>query len=319
MNETVSYIISFVYAAVLAGTPLLYGTLGEILTEKSGNLNLGVEGMMYMGASMGLVLGYTCDSAIMAVIGAFLAGALGTLIYCFLTVTLKANQNVTGLTLTIFGVAFGNMIGDALMRSAPGGAAVVSAKVSGAFSRLSIPFLSDIPYVGKLFFQYNIFVYLGIAIAIGMALFLKHTRTGLNLRAVGEDPAAADAVGISVTKYKYMATCLGGGLCGLGGVYVIMATCGGTWVYNCVNGLGWIAVALVIFAAWKPGRAVIGSLVFGGLSILRLYVSAKIPIAIYVMLPFVATILVIIITSIRQSKEGLQPKSCGTNFFREER
>ena len=100
---------------------------------------------------------------------------------------------------------------------------------------------------------------------------------------------------------------------------MIMATCGGTWVYNCVNGLGWIAVALVIFAAWKPGRAVIGSLVFGGLSILRLYVSAKIPIAIYVMLPFVATILVIIITSIRQSKEGLQPKSCGTNFFREER
>ena len=152
MGETMDYIISFIFAAVLAGAPLLFGTLGEILTEKSGNLNLGVEGLMYMGAVVGLMFGYYLDSAIMAVLGAFLAGALGSLLYCFLTVTLKANQNVTGLTLTIFGTAFGNLAGDALMRSA-GGTAMVSDSVKAAFTRINIPGLSDIPIVGKLFFQ----------------------------------------------------------------------------------------------------------------------------------------------------------------------
>ena len=314
----IDYIISFFFASVLAGTPLLFGTLGETLTQKSGNLNLGVEGMMYMGAVMGLILGYYCDSALMAIIGAFIAGAAGAFIYCFITVTLKANQNVTGLTLTIFGVAFGNFIGDAFMK-ANGGVAFVSPNVSSAFARLSIPFLSDIPYIGKMLFQFNIFVYLGIAIAIILAIFFKRTRLGLNLRAVGEDPNTADAAGLSVSRYRYLATCIGGGLCGIGGVYVVMATCGGTWVYNCVNGLGWISVALVIFAAWSPLRAILGSLVFGALSVLRLYLSIDIPIAVYAMLPFVATIFVITITSIRQNRERQQPRGCGLNFFREER
>ncbi len=318
MGETMDYIISFIFAAVLAGAPLLFGTLGEILTEKSGNLNLGVEGLMYMGAVVGLMFGYYLDSAIMAVLGAFLAGALGSLLYCFLTVTLKANQNVTGLTLTIFGTAFGNLAGDALMRSA-GGTAMVSDSVKAAFTRINIPGLSDIPIVGKLFFQYNSLVYLGLALAIIMAIVLRRTRVGLNLRAVGENPATADAAGINVAKYKYLATCIGGGLSGIGGVYVVMSTCGGTWVYDCVNGLGWIAVALVIFAHWSPLAALAGSLVFGALTVLRLYVSLPIPIAVYAMLPFVVTILVLIVTSIRQSREKSQPASCGLNYFREER
>jgi simple sugar transport system permease protein len=312
------YIISFIFAAVLAGTPLLYGTLGEILTEKSGNLNLGVEGLMYMGAAMGLIAGYYTNSAILAIVGAFLTGVVGSFIFSFITVTLKANQNVTGLTLTIFGVAFGNFVGDAFQK-ANGGTAFVSKSVMSAFANINIPVLSSIPYVGRLLFQYNIFVYLAIFLSIILAIYMKKTRAGLNLRAVGEDPATADAAGISVNKYRYLATCVGGGICGIGGVYVVMATCGGTWVYNCVNGLGWISVALVIFAAWSPRRAIIGSLVFGALSVVRLYLSINIPIAIYAMLPFAVTILVLIVSSVRQNKEMQQPAGCGLNYFREER
>jgi len=312
-------VINFIYAAVLAGTPLLFGTLGEILTEKVGNLNLGVEGMMFMGAAVGFACGYYTDSALLAVLGGFAAGALGGLIYAFLTVTLKANQNVTGLTLTIFGVGFGNMLGDYIMRHSPGNAAFVSEKVKAAFAKLNVPGISDLPFAGKLFFQYNVLVYLAIAIAILMYIFLQKTQAGLNLRAVGENPAAADAVSVPVTRYKYLAICVGGGISGLGGVYVSMTTTGGTWVYNCVNGLGWIAVALVIFAAWSPAKAIVGSYVFGGLSVLRHYVVLKIPVAIYAMLPFAATIVVLLVTSVRQSREKLQPKGCGINYDREER
>ena len=142
---------------------------------------------------------------------------------------------------------------------------------------------------------------------------------GLNLRAVGEDPATADAAGINVNRYKYLATVLGGGICGLGGMYISMITCNGVWIYDCVSGKGWIAVALVIFATWSPARAIIGSLVFGGLSIMRLYVPLGIPMQIYDTFPYLATILVLIFTSIRQSKEHAMPKHCGLNYFREER
>lgn len=322
-------VINLFCAAVLAGTPLLFGTLGEILTEKSGNLNLGVEGMMFMGAIAGLAGAYFYEqmftvpngviAAIVAVLFSFLCGALGALIYSFLTVTLRSNQNVTGLALTIFGTGFGNFFGDVMASRAPGGYAAVGAEIKSAFQGISIPFLSDIPYVGKLFFSYNFLVYLGLVIAILMSLFLNRTRTGLNLRAVGEDPAAADAAGINVTKYKYLATCVGGGICGIGGMYISMVTCSGVWVFNCVGGMGWIAVALVIFATWNPGRALLGSLVFGGLSIMRLYVPLGIPVQIYDIFPYLATVIVLITTGIRQSKEHAIPKSTGLNYFREER
>ncbi len=321
-------IVNLINAAVLAGAPLLFGTLGEILTEKSGNLNLGVEGMMFMGAVSGLAAsmlgeklfaaGSALPVALFAVLGAFLFGALGALIYSFLTVTLRANQNVTGLTLTIFGAGLANFLGETLAQGS-GGYAAVGAGTKAVFSSLSIPVLSDIPVVGKLLFSYNFLVYLGIAIAVALWWFLKRTRAGLNLRAVGENPATADAAGINVTKYKYLATCIGGGICGVGGMYVSMVTCSGVWVHNCVSGIGWIAVALVIFAAWSPLRALIGSLVFGGLSVMRMYVQIGIPMEIYDMVPYVATVIVLIITSIRQSKESMQPKSCGINYFREER
>ena len=165
-------------------------------------------------------------------------------------------------------------------------------------------------------------VYLGILIALGVAFFLSRTRRGLYLRAVGENPAAADAAGIRVARYRYLATCIGGGICGLGGMYLVMVTCSGVWIHDCVNGYGWIAVALVIFATWSPARALLGSLVFGGLSILRYYLHLDLSRAfsqIYDIIPYIATVLVLIVTGIRRSKEHTMPEGCGTNYFREER
>ena len=322
--------INFFNAAVLAGTPLLFGTLGEILTEKSGNLNLGVEGMMFMGAISGLAsvflleLGFGFEvsgglAVFIAIIGAFLAGALGAFMFSVLVVSLRTQQNVTGLILTIFGIGFGNFFGEFLGRFSPTHAVTISGRAREGFASLQIPFLSDIPVLGPLLFQYNILVYIAIWIAIVMAVFLNRTRFGLNLRAVGESPATADAASINVTRYKYLATCIGGGICGLGGMYVSMVTTGGAWVHNSIHGLGWISVALVIFATWNPSRALLGAFVFGALSIMRFYIPLGIPMQIYDTFPYIATILVLIVTSIRQSKEHRSPGLLGVNYFREER
>ena len=320
-------------AAVLAGTPLLLGALGEILTEKAGNLNLGVEGMMFMGAITGLAGSYYYEqavinsgatpngalSALIALIVSFIAGALGALIYSFLTITLRANQNVTGLTLTIFGTGFGNFFGEYIGQNA-GGYVAVSKETKDAFSGLDIPVLSDIPVLGPLLFQYNWLVYFAIAVAVIMAWFFNRSRVGLNLRAVGEDPATADAAGINITLYKYAATIIGGGICGIGGMYMSMVTTSGVWVHNCVSGYGWLAVALVIFATWRPAMGIAVSIIFGGLTVMRMYVNIPgLPAQIYDMLPYVATIVVLVVTSMRQSREHAQPKSCGLNYFREER
>ena len=336
--NSLDVVVNLIYAAVLAGTPLLFGTIGELLTEKSGNLNLGVEGMMFMGAIAGLAGIYFPElwfgemtsgflTVLLAVVCSFLCGAFGAAIYGFLTITLRANQNVTGLTLTIFGIGFANFFGEIIATSSPSKYMAISSPAKEAFSSAPIfPFLSRLAeeslfwsYLNKLFFSYNILVYLGIAMALSMAWFLNHSRVGLNLRAVGENPSTADAAGVSVTRYKYLATIIGGGICGIGGMYISTVTSYGVWVFNCVGGRGWIAVALVIFATWNPTRAILGGIIFGGLSVLRLYVPLGIPIEIYDLLPYAATIFVLIITSIRQSKEHAMPRHCGFNYFREER
>ena len=327
--------INFFNAAVLAGTPLLFGTTGEILTQKSGNLNLGVEGMMFMGAVSGLASVFLLEltlgvaiagplAVVLAIVGAFIAGAFGALIYSILVVSLRTQQNVTGLALTIFGVGFGNFFGEVIGRRSPAGFAAISSSAHSGFARLQIPsIIYNIPrigpVIGQLFFSYNILVYLAISIAIAMAVFLNLTRWGLNLRAVGENPAAADATSINVTRYKYLATCIGGGICGLGGMYIAMVTTSGVWVNNAVYGFGWISVALVIFATWSPKRALLGSLMFGALTVMRFYVPLGIPMQIYDTFPYVATILVLIATSIRQKKEHNPPAHIGVNYFREER
>ncbi|NLB90993.1 MAG: ABC transporter permease [Clostridiales bacterium] len=322
MTGIITNISSFLYAAILAGVPLLFGTVGEIITQKAGNLNLGVEGMMYMGAIFGFIGGYITPSPVLSILFAFLGGMLGALIYAILTVSFKANQNVTGLTLAIFGAGLANFLGERLIGASPTGAAVVVDSVKLAFRPMKLGGLHEIPYIGKLFFEHGILTYLAIVIALGAGIYLNHSQKGLNLRAVGENPAAADAAGINVTLYKYIHILAGGGICGLGGAYIAMVTCAGNWTYNCVAGQGWIAVALVIFSSWSPYRAILGALFFGGLSVLRLYIPnslIQIPTAIFAMVPFVVTCIVLVVTSANMKKENQQPKGTGINYFREER
>lgn len=314
--------IDFLVAAVMSGTPLLFGTLGEIVNEKSGHLNLGVEGMMSIGSLAGFMVGYLFDNLLLAIVAAFVAGALAGLIYAVITVTFMADQNVTGLTLTIFGIGLANFIGILMLEKSENGTLKLPESITAQMRNIDIPVLSDLPVVGKLLFSYNPFVYLAIALAIVLMFYLNGTKRGLNLRAIGENPAAAAASGIQVTKYKYLHLLLGGGICGIGGLYCILYISGnGVWITNSVGGLGWIAVALVIFATWSPSKAILGSFVFGALRVLKYYNFFKldIPIAIYDMLPFAVTAFVLVLTSIRQSREKSQPASCGVNYFMEDR
>ena len=194
------------------------------------------------------------------------------------------------------------------------------AKVTAALAAVHIPGLSDAPVVGELLFSYNVFVYLGVAVALAAGWYLYGTKTGLNVQAIGENPGAADAASIPVNKFKYINLLLGGGICGIGGAYCSMIINGGVWLSDSVGGLGWIAVALVIFAAWKPQLAILGSFVFGGLRVLKYYVpTGAVPIAFFDMLPFLMTALVLIVTSMRGSKGSHIPASLGVNYFREDR
>ncbi len=313
-------VINFLFAAIKAGLPLLFGTTGESLTEKVGNLNLGVEGMVFMGAYMGFFLAFKTESLFLALVGAFLIGALGALVYAFLTVTLKANQTVTGLALTIFGSGFAKFFGTLMITANNKVAPQLPEKIKAIVSEKPLPVLGNIPYIGKLLFSHSIMVYVGIIIAVVVGLYLNKTYMGLKVKSVGENPAAADAAGINVDLMKYIHILIGGGICGLGGVYISLVNSGGIWDNGCVSGQGWISVALVIFVNWNPIAAIFGSILFGGLKVLRLYLPTSIlPIAIYDMLPFVITAIVLIATSMRKSKEFSQPKSCGVNYFREER
>lgn len=318
--------LNFLFASVKAGTPLLFGTTGEIVTEKAGNTNLGVEGMMFMGAFMGFFVACYTDSLILALLAAFALGVFGALIYAYITVSLRANQVVTGLALTIFGSGLANFFGQLMIanyKTANGGAIPkLSERMTAILAEKPIPLLSQIPFAGKVLFSHNILVYLSVIIAVLCRFYMKRTRLGLDMRAVGENAAAADASGINVTKVKYINILLGGGICGLGGAYISLIDGGGVWNNNCVSGKGWIAVALVIFAAWKPTMAILGSLVFGAFTVLQFYVPKNviaIPNAFYTMLPYLITAIVLVVTSMRKSNKVMQPKGCGVNYFRESR
>lgn len=325
-----SAIVIFIQKAIAQAMCILFGATGEILTEKSGNLNLGVPGMMYMGGIGGLMSAFFYERAVehpngfigllLSFVCAFLCAALGGLIYSFLTITLKANQNVTGLALTTFGVGLGNFFGGSLSQLA-GGVGQISVSTTASAYRATIPGLSKFRFIGDIFFSYGFLTYLAIILAITLGLFLKRTRAGLNLRAVGENPATADAAGINVTKYKYLSTCIGGGISGLGGLYFVMEYAGGTWTNNGFGDRGWLAVALVIFAMWKPVNAIWGSLLFGGLYILYLYIPGlnRSMQELFKMLPYVVTIIVLVVTSMRKKKESQPPANLGLSYFREER
>ena len=325
------HLISIIKAAVLNGTPLMYGTSGEILTQKSGNMNLGVEGLMFMGGAFGLWGAFTYSqmmgdkavgtiAIIIALLCAFIAGVFGSLIFSFLTITLRANQNVTGLALTIFGTGVGQFVGE-LMRIKVGGNVSIPNNLKDAFANPIFPkFLRKIPVLGEVLFSYNLFVYLGIIIILVMHYFLAHTRKGLYLRAVGESPATADADGISITKYRYLATCIGGGISALGGMVYTMTISGCVWNHNALSGEGWVAVALVIFCFWRPLNSLWGSALFGALLILYLKLPLPfIPTQIYKIVPYIATVVVLVVVSMKKRKEDQPPAGLGINYFREER
>ena len=330
MSAFLSMFIALIIAAITYGTPLLFGTLGEILTEKSGNLNLGVEGIMFMGGAIGLggVFYYEKFTAtpniflavIIAILCAFLAGCVASLIFSFITITLRANQNVTGLALAIFGTGIGQFVGE-YMRVAEGGYITISNTLKAVFVNSPFPTaLQNIPYVGKVLFGNSIFFYLGLLLAIGMFLYLGKTRSGLHLRSVGESPATADAAGIDVTRYKYLATVVGGGISAIGGMVYITTIAGCVWNHEGLSGVGWLAVALVIFCMWRPLNAIWGSVFFGALMILYVRVVIPfIPTQLYKILPYVVTVIVLIITSMHNNKEKQPPASLGLSYFREDR
>ena len=289
------------------------------MSEKVGHLNLGVEGMMAIGAVAGFAAGYATGNLAAAMAAAFLAGMLAALIYAVLTVGFMANQNVIGLTLTIFGVGLSNFIGVYMIGKTDSNTWQLPAELIAQMKNVTIPVLSDIPVLGKLLFNYDPFTYVGIVIALLCGWYLFRTKTGLNVQAIGENPSAADAASIQVTKWKYINILLGGGICGIGGAYCSMVINGGVWISDCVGGLGWISVALVIFAAWRPQVAILGSFVFGALRILKYYMPAVIPIAFFNMLPFIITAIVLLAASIRGAKGSHIPENLGNNYFREER
>jgi simple sugar transport system permease protein len=306
---------SFLATCIVAATPLIFATVGELITEKCGHLNLGVEGMMLLGALIGFMAALNTDNASVALMAAALAGAGGALIYAILTVTLRANQVVTGLTLTIFGTGFVSFVGQDMLGT------MIPSSVAGFFAKKSLPILGDIPFFGPVFFRQDIFVYLAYFVVIVATIYLYRTKPGLNLRAVGENTSSADASGINVAYYKYAHILIGGALCGLGGAYLSLVRVP-IWQSDVVSGRGWIAVALVIFASWNPIKAFLGAILFGGLSILGLRLQAMgISVSQYLvdMIPYLATIVIVIISSHKKGKENQPPMDLGNSYFREER
>ena len=327
-------LISFIPRAVVQSIPLLYGSTGETLTEKSGNLNLGIPGIMYVGGICGVIGAFFYEQSvgpqaihpILAVLIPLLCTLAGSLcmglIYCFLTVTLRANQNVTGLALTTFGVGFGNFFGGSLIKLTGSEVPSIALSATSSYFSKSLPFASKLGWFGKIFLSYGFLAYLAIAIAFATSYFLKHTRKGLQLRAVGESPATADAAGVNITRYKYMATCIGSMIAGLGGLYYVMDYACGVWSNDAFGDRGWLAIALVIFTIWRPNVGVLASMLFGGLYILYLYIPTGMNLSVkelYKMLPYIVTIIVLVITSMRNKREDQPPASLGTPYFREER
>lgn len=315
------FIVGFIPRAIIQGMPLLFGSTGEILTEKSGNLNLGIPGIMWIGAISGASGAWVYSQAmanagkpivgliaVLIAIGSCLIGSmLMGLLYCFLTVTLRANQNATGLAMTIFGTGAARFLTGTLTKLLHSPIAVFEvSKVADIFCDSKVP--------GWL-------AYVGIGIAILASLFLKYTRTGLQLRAVGENPATADAAGVNVTRYKYVATIVGSMIAGLGGLYYIMEiTHGIISAETPIDATGWLAIAIVIFTTWRPAVSILASIGFGGLLILGTHL--KMPMGfntLFTLIPYVVTLIVLIIVSLRKKRENQPPQSLGLAYFREER
>ena len=327
MRQVLLQLLALTQASLVFGTVILYGAMGEILTEKSGNLNLGVPGIMYLSGIAGLAGAFFYELSasvpvpavglVVSLLCALAASLLCGLLYSFLTTTLRANQNVTGLTLTIFGGGVANLFGGVMNKMA-GGVGQISVAATSSAYRATLPFFSGVGVLSGLGFM----VYAAVLLAVLLGRFLSRTRKGLDLRAVGENPGTADAAGINVTRGKYLATCVGSALSGMGGLYYVMDYTKGTWSSDGgIETLGWLAVALVIFARWKPTHAIWGAYLFGVLSWMYLYLPGltRASQELFKMLPYVVTIVVLVVVSLRRSRENEPPASLGLPYFREER
>ncbi len=323
--------VSFFPRAVMQGIPLLFGATGETLTEKSGNLNLGIPGIMYVGGICGVIGAFFYEQGgnvqpFLAVLIPLVCCLMGSLfmglLYCFLTVTLRANQNVTGLAMTTFGVGFGNFFGGSLIKLTGAEVPSIALSATSACFRKTLPIAETTGVFGKLFLSYGFLAYAAVIIALIASYVLKKTRVGLQLRAVGESPATADAAGINIARYKYKATCIGAMIAGLGGLYYVMDYACGVWSNDAFGDRGWLAIALVIFTIWRPNVGILSSILFGGLYILYLFIPTGANLAVkelYKMLPYVVTIIVLVLTSMRNKRENQPPESLGVPYFREER
>ena len=323
--------------AVQQGIPLLFGSTGETLTEKSGNLNLGIPGIMYVGGISGVIAAFLYEQSLpspaeinvfLGILIPLLASLVGSLlmglIYCVLTVSLRANQNVTGLAMTTFGVGVGNFFGGYLIKASGSSVASIALSATSACFRTPLPLAGKLGAFGTAFLNYSFLAYVAVIVSLIAGWMLKRSRTGLHLRAVGENPATADAAGINITKYTYVATCVGSMIAGLGGLYYVMDYASGVWSNDAFGDRGWLAIALVIFTIWRPDTGVLASILYGGLYILS--INNILPTGgvgavkeLYKMLPYLITIVVLVLSSVRNKRENQPPESLGIAYFREDR
>ena len=312
-------LVSILAVTVQAGTSLVFATVGEIFTERSGILNLGLEGIMIMGAVAAFAGVFHSQSLVVGLLVAMLVGALLAAIHAFLTISLRTDQVVTGLALTLFGSGLASFLGQ---RLGPEGKPLVG-EIGPKFTKLALPLLSEIPYLGPSLFKQDPLVYVMYMLVPLAWFYVYKTRPGLHLRAVGENPATADAMGINVSRTRYAYTIVGGMLIGLGGAHLSLAYTPG-WTENLTGGRGWIAIALVIFATWDPMRAVIGAVLFGGVNAVQFRLQAAgttIPAAFLGMLPYLFTIVVLVVITWWEafSKRVGAPAALGLPYVREER
>ena len=298
--------VTVMVGAIRAGTPLVFAALGELVAEKSGVLNLGVEGMMLVGAVVGFMVTVTTGNAYLGILAAILAGTLMSAIFGFLTLSLRTNQVATGLALTIFGVGLSAFLG----------IKYVGTPIKG-LKPFDLPGLSDLPVIGPLLFGHDLLIYVSFALFLAISWFLYRSRAGLVLRAVGESHDAAHALGYSVIKIRYLAVMFGGACAGLSGAYLSLVYTP-QWAENMTAGRGWIALALVVFATWRPGRAILGAYLFGGITIMGLHIQAlgfEISSHLVATLPYIATIIVLALISRDATKIRLNaPASLGKPF-----
>jgi ABC-type uncharacterized transport system permease subunit len=305
-------LIAVFAAAIASGTAILYACLGEILAERAGVLNLGVEGMMLMGALSGFAVTFWTANPWLGALAAIAAGGLLSLIHALLTVTLRANQVVSGLALTLFGTGLTSFLGQPL----------VGQPAPASFTKVAIPVLADLPILGPIFFRQDMLTYLSFLLVPILWVWIYRTRPGLYLRAVGESPATTDAMGLSVAGLRYLYVVVGGMLAGLGGAAISLATNPG-WTENMTAGRGWIAIALVIFATWNPARATVGAYLFGGVEALQFRLQGagtQVSPFFLNMLPYLFTILVLVLATQETMRRRVgAPAALGLPYYREDR